>query len=85
MISLQEFSHGKRLKRRWRDYGTGLSKSSVAAAILEAVQSGILVHERRKSRRAGCVEPLWHQLGPGARVGAAAPQRPGASVQIADT
>ena len=37
------------VKRRRRDYGTGLSKSSVAEAINEAIGVGILVRERNKS------------------------------------
>jgi hypothetical protein len=49
IISLNAFCHGTRLQRRWRDYGTGLSKSSVAEAINEALQSRILVRERHKS------------------------------------
>jgi hypothetical protein len=49
VISLHDFRDGVRVKRRWRDYGTGLSKSSVAAAIKEAVQSGILVRQHNKS------------------------------------
>ncbi len=49
VISLDSLCHGTRLQRRWRDYGTGLSKSSVAEAINEALQSGILVRERHKS------------------------------------
>jgi hypothetical protein len=49
LISLAELCDGKRIGRLWRDRGTGLSKSSVAEAIKEAVGTGILVHERRKS------------------------------------
>jgi hypothetical protein len=48
-ISLQDFRYGVRVRRRWRDYETGLSKSSVAAAIKEALASGILVQQRNKS------------------------------------
>lgn len=51
LISLAELRHGKRIECRWRDHGTGLSKSSVAKAINEAVQVGILVHERSKTMR----------------------------------
>jgi len=50
VISLRHFCIGVRdVKRRRRDFGTGLSKSSVAAAIKEGVQSGILVQRRNKS------------------------------------
>jgi len=49
IISLNALCHGVRLKRQWRDYGTGLSKSSVAEAINEGLQSGILVREHHKS------------------------------------
>jgi predicted transcriptional regulator len=38
-----------KIERRWRDHGTGLSKSSVAKAINEAVSFGILVREKYKS------------------------------------
>jgi hypothetical protein len=48
-ISLDEICRGKRSKAGWRDYGTGVSKSTVAAAIKEALQSGILVREHHKS------------------------------------
>lgn len=47
VISLDVLCSGLRIKRRRRrDDGTGLSKSSVAEAIKEAVRSGILVHKR---------------------------------------
>jgi len=49
VISLQELCDGVRIESRWRDYGTGLSKSSVAAAIKEGLQSGILVQEHQKT------------------------------------
>ena len=49
VISLDNFCHGVRLKRGYRDYGTGLSKSSVAEAIKEALRSEILVRERHQS------------------------------------
>lgn len=49
LISLNELCVGKRVKRRRRDYGTGLSKSSVAEAINEAIGVGILVRARHKS------------------------------------
>lgn len=46
VISLREFSEGVRIKRKWRDYGTGLSKSSVAGALNEAERVGVLVRQR---------------------------------------
>jgi hypothetical protein len=49
MISLRELCIGKRIKRRWRDRGTGLSKSSVTEAIKEAIDAGILVRERQRT------------------------------------
>jgi hypothetical protein len=49
IIPATTFCQGVKINRRWRDYGTGLSKSSVAKAINEALQSGILVRERHKS------------------------------------
>jgi hypothetical protein len=49
IISLDVLCHGVKIKRRWRDYGTVLSKSSVAEAIKEALESGILVRKRRRS------------------------------------
>ena len=49
VISLKNFAEGMRLKRRWRDYGTGLSKNSVIGAVHEALQSGILVRQHVKS------------------------------------
>jgi len=49
VISLKELCQGVRIKRRYRDHGTGLAKSSVAEAIKEAVQTGVLVHERQKN------------------------------------
>lgn len=49
VISLRDFCKGLRLRRRRRDFGTGLSKSSLAAAIKEAVRSGIVVQRRNKS------------------------------------
>lgn len=49
VISLNELCVGKRVKRRRRDYGTGLCKSSVTKATNEAIRLGILVRERRKS------------------------------------
>ena len=49
VISLNELCHGVRLKKCWQDYGTGLSKSSAAAAINEAIRSGFLVRQRNRS------------------------------------
>jgi len=49
IVSLEHLCLGVRTKRGWRDYGTGLSKSSVAAGIQEALQSGILFQKREKS------------------------------------
>lgn len=46
-ISLSEFTRGLRTKRGRRDYGTGLAKSSVAAAINDAVRAGVLRREQR--------------------------------------
>jgi len=53
VISLKEFSAGVRLKRRWRDYGTGLSKSSVAAALNEPERIGVLVRQRGRCSAKG--------------------------------
>ena len=53
VISLRHLCDGTRVNRRWRDYGTGLIKSSVAEAIKEAIQSGILVREHHRSAN-GC-------------------------------
>jgi hypothetical protein len=49
VISLGGLCSGVRTKRRWRDYGTGLSKSSAAAAIHEALASGVLVRQRNRN------------------------------------
>jgi hypothetical protein len=49
IISLDILCHGVKFKRRWRDKGTGLRKSSVAKAINEALKSGILVRQKNKS------------------------------------
>jgi hypothetical protein len=51
IISLDILCHGVKIKRRWRDKGTGLSKSSVAKAINEALKLGILIREQQKSIR----------------------------------
>jgi hypothetical protein len=49
IVSLEEICRGVRMKRGWRDYGTGLSKSTAAAAIKEALRTGVLMRERHKS------------------------------------
>ena len=49
VISLDQICHGVKIKRRRRDFGTGLSRSSAAEAINQALGSGILARERRKS------------------------------------
>jgi hypothetical protein len=59
VISLNELCHGLRIKRGWRDRGTGLSKSSVAQAIKEALQSGILVREHQHSERGRDLSSLY--------------------------
>ena len=75
VISLDVLCHGLKIKRRWRDHGTGLSKSSVAEAINEAVRSGILVRRKEQERkRTGPVESLCHQLGPGTGVRLGTPE-----------
>jgi hypothetical protein len=61
LISLNAICGGVRLRRRWRDYGTGLSKSSVADAINEALHSGILVRERHQSE-AGRDLPSYYAI-----------------------
>lgn len=59
VISLSQICKGVCIKRRWRDNGTGLSKSSAAEAITEAIQSGILVRERRTSTRGRDLASLY--------------------------
>ena len=59
VISLHELCQGLRIKRGWRDRGTGLCKSSVAKAIKEALQSGILVREHQHSERGRDLSSLY--------------------------
>jgi hypothetical protein len=59
IISLDVLCRGVKIKRRWRDYGTGLSKSSVAKAINEALKSGILVRQKNKSGRGRDLSSLY--------------------------
>jgi hypothetical protein len=43
VLSLDQLCHGVRTEKgRFRDYGTGLSKSSLAEAVNEAIAEGIL-------------------------------------------
>jgi hypothetical protein len=50
VLSLDQLCHGVRTEKgRFRDYGTGLSKSSVAEAVNEAIAEGILLRKRQKS------------------------------------
>jgi hypothetical protein len=50
VLSLERICHGVRTSKRfYSDYGTGLSKSSVAAAIREAISVDILIRHRRQS------------------------------------
>jgi hypothetical protein len=59
VISLKDFYEGMRFKRGWRDYGTGLGRSSVPEAIKEAIQSGILVRQHHKSGRGKDMSNLY--------------------------
>jgi hypothetical protein len=48
VLSLSQICSGVRVKDRWQDHGTGLTKSSVAKALKEAIAAGIVIRERRK-------------------------------------
>lgn len=47
VLSVQQIRNGLRTKRRWRDHGTGLGRTSAYEAIKEAETIGILVRQRR--------------------------------------
>ena len=57
VLSLAQICSGVRVKDRWQDHGTGLTKSSVAEAINEAIKAGIVIRERRKKVPRGATTP----------------------------
>ena len=59
VISLREICSGVRSGRQWRDHGTGLSNSSAAEAINEAIKAGILVRKRQTSTKGRDLASLY--------------------------
>ena len=59
VLSLSQICAGVRVKDRWRDHGTGLTKSSVAEAINEAIAAGIVIRQRGKGSTGGDYASLY--------------------------
>ena len=59
VLSLAQICSGVRVKDRWQDHGTGLTKSSVAEAINEAITAGIVIRQRRKGSTGGDYASLY--------------------------